>query len=257
MAKRRRRFSGQCAYCDVVTVLTEDHVIPRCLFPDKRVPGDIPIVYACQQCNNSKKNLDDSYLRDLLVVDADSSANPLAQSIFYDSFMRAARNTKQIQSPIARMVLEGRGNRIPFYTPGGIYIGEGFSVDIPQERVHRIFATIVHGLFFSYVGRPLPQPVKIGVRRPRDPKTIDSVGKLLASHGGIYKAAGDGKVFQCVYGVAVDRPNSSLWLLCFYQRIVIAIDTRDTDAVEVDSESMAEKVPLAMVERMTAPKEEE
>jgi hypothetical protein len=46
MANHHKKFKGLCAYCEVDTELTEDHVVPQCLFVGKKAPSDIPIVYA-------------------------------------------------------------------------------------------------------------------------------------------------------------------------------------------------------------------
>jgi hypothetical protein len=56
MAKKTVR--AICIYCGNVDEVTEDHVIPKCLFPKGR-PGDIPKVNACKVCNNAAKSVND------------------------------------------------------------------------------------------------------------------------------------------------------------------------------------------------------
>src|SRR5437764_13225133 len=79
---QRLREEGQCAYCGQHDMLTVDHVIPRCLFDGVRsgVPGDVPKVGACLQCNNLK-GADDMFLRDVLVRDLRLTEHPIAQTI--------------------------------------------------------------------------------------------------------------------------------------------------------------------------------
>lgn len=173
--------------------------------------------------------MDDSYLRDMLAVDMDSSATPLGAGLF-DAFVRSAGNSKFVQSPIARSASQGKGTRVQIYSPGGIYLGKGLGLQIPNDRALRIFSTIVRGLHWYYRGLPLPPNVEFKVMRQRDVAKIDSVGNKLRQFGGVHRLVGDGEVFQCVFNVADDQPDVSLWLLCFYRRVVFVVGTRYPDA---------------------------
>ena len=54
---RRRKVYGDCPYCGEYDKLTRDHVIPECLFPDGvPLPGNLPKILACADCNNKKKS---------------------------------------------------------------------------------------------------------------------------------------------------------------------------------------------------------
>ncbi len=59
---------GICAYCGSKGVVTEDHIIPQCLWTG-RVPKKVPKVPACRQCNHILKSELDAYFRDLLTTD--------------------------------------------------------------------------------------------------------------------------------------------------------------------------------------------
>ena len=84
MAKRKSakkaKTQGICAYCGRIEQLSVDHVIPQCLFSGN-LPGDIPKVYACSLCNTTVKSGNDTYLRDMLLTDIDSSQHPLARPV--------------------------------------------------------------------------------------------------------------------------------------------------------------------------------
>ena len=69
---------GTCVYCGTYGVVTADHVVPQCLWSG-RVPKDAPVVDACYHCNHVVKSAYDTNLRDLLLIDADSSQSPQAQ----------------------------------------------------------------------------------------------------------------------------------------------------------------------------------
>jgi hypothetical protein len=83
-------------YCGKRDQLSEDHVIPQCLFAGN-CPGNTPKVYACEKCNNIVKSANDAYLRDMLFMDMDSTQHPIVQQL-WEKFARAlSRN----QSPAA------------------------------------------------------------------------------------------------------------------------------------------------------------
>ena len=230
MAKHRKKVYGPCAYCNVDHgpdwPLTLDHVIPECLFPRGKAPADTPIVYACRTCNNTKKNQDDTFLQQLLVMDDEASGHPIAQEIFEGPVTRAIKAKGRVQSPLAQMVWRNQGRKISFISPGGIYLGEGFSPDIPPERIERIFSTIVRGLSLFYTGKDIPEGTTYDVIRARDnKKPIANAAQWLLANGGAHRKAGDGQVFECLYGVAQDRPEASIWILEFYRRIHVVVVT--------------------------------
>ncbi len=82
---------GTCAYCGSVGDVTDDHVIPKCLWPG-RVRKDAPIVDACRPCNHIWKSEYDTYLRDMLVNDKACAKNPIAQKVRERYYRSAANN---------------------------------------------------------------------------------------------------------------------------------------------------------------------
>lgn len=212
-------------YCGVGGRLTKDHVIPRSLYERKKLPADLPTVWACERCNGNAKSLDDAWLRDLLVLDMSSHSHPIAKHIFNDSFKRASQNRTRVQSPIARQIRHGEGNIVSLFSPSGIYIGKGYGLDVPMDRLVRTLSTIVRGLYRAYGGRALPREVMFGVERICDFSGLPSILGPLAQAGGIRKLAGDGEVFQCVFAIAPEEPSFSLWLLSFYNSVLFAVTT--------------------------------
>ncbi len=69
-----------CVYCGNLDDLTKDHVIPQCLFPDG-IPIGAPKVWACDECNGVIKSGLDSYLRDFIVTDMNTSRSPVVEQI--------------------------------------------------------------------------------------------------------------------------------------------------------------------------------
>ncbi len=225
MARHSKPMIAPCAYCGVEEKLTIDHVIPECVFEKGKAPPGAPIVYACRNCNNTKKNLDDAYLRDILVADIDAAEHQIAQAIFHGPMMRAVKSQGYVQSPLAALLRRQEPKRVQVKSKSGIYLGDAFAIDVPMERLQRIFSTITRGLYLAYTDHPIPDGVQYTVHRVRMPELILETVEMLANGGGAYRQAGDGRVFQCVYGVASDRPDTSLWILNFYQKIIIAVET--------------------------------
>ena len=96
MSKHQRlRTEGQCAYCSQQAILTTEHVIPRCLFDGVAggVPGNVPRLGVCQQCNVAKST-DDAFLRDVLVRDPRLAEQPIAQDIRHGAHERSIAKGK-------------------------------------------------------------------------------------------------------------------------------------------------------------------
>src|SRR5690242_11458392 len=118
MAKSKQ---GVCVYCGQGALLTEDHVISQCLFPNS-IPSDAPKVWACEPCNGIVKSRLGQYFRDLLVTDMHSSQSPVAQELFAKFSRSVVRN----QSKMARDILQN-AQLIELQTPGGLYAGEAYT----------------------------------------------------------------------------------------------------------------------------------
>jgi 5-methylcytosine-specific restriction endonuclease McrA len=88
---------GTCAYCGNVGDVTDDHVVPQCLWPG-RVPKSAPIIDAWRRCNHIWKSEYDTYLRDALVNDIQAANSPIVQKIRKKFYRSVDRN----QSAMAR-----------------------------------------------------------------------------------------------------------------------------------------------------------
>jgi hypothetical protein len=212
---------GTCAYCGRDASLTLDHVIPQCLFNGKP-PRDIPTVGACARCNHIQKSSDDSYLRDLLVADFDTQHHPVAKQLA----AKFVRSIKRHQSQFARDANAKQGKVVQAYTPGGIYLGAAYAIDLPDERVIPMLIRLVRGLYRYYCKGTLPDGVPFDVQRIRNlrgmlPTVQDMVQRGVAK----YVPVGDGDVFNCTYAPANDpnHPYASLWFLSFYEHVVFSV----------------------------------
>src|SRR5436305_1800477 len=170
---QRLREEGQCAYCGHRDMLTVDHVIPRCLFDGVRsgVPGDVPKVGACQQCNNAKST-DDTLLRDVLVRDLRLTEHPIAQSIRHGAHARSIDKGKS-QYPRAA----SRLRYVPSPTGSGLVVAEPI---LPKERLHGIFTQLVRGLMIAYEHYELPSTTNFDVMRAVKTEVILAEARRLS-----------------------------------------------------------------------------
>ena len=169
---QRSRDEGQCAYCGQHAMLTVDHVIPRCLFDGVTggVPGDVPRVGACLQCNNAK-GADDTFLRDVLVRDLRLAEHPVAQTIRHGAHARSIDRGKS-QYPRAA----SRLRYVPSLTGSGLSVAEPI---LPKERLHGIFTRLVRGLMVAYEHYELPSTTNFDVLRAADTKVALAEAQAL------------------------------------------------------------------------------
>ena len=145
--KKLRR--GTCAYCGIYSEeLSEDHVIPKCLFSG-HPPTDTPVVYACKKCNSKKKSLDDAYLRDYLVKNLEGSGRLIVPSL-REAFERAKEKNH------SRFVRDIKYQPLPLFTSTGLFRGFTLAESIPSERIKAILRSTMRGLYHAYTNKWLP-----------------------------------------------------------------------------------------------------
>jgi hypothetical protein len=215
----RKRKNGECAYCGNDANLTEDHVIPKCLFTKPNPPNMIKI-YACKDCNNLKSKNDD-YLRDLLVNDMFSANSYVAQNNLVESFRSAQRNT----SDFSRQIIP-RANLIPFHSQGGIYLGEVFEMPIDTSRVSNIFSQIVCGLFFWQYKKRLPSTYEFNVERISADGFIFEINLLNQFIKEIqFKHTKFNDVLFLAHTTDSEDEFITKWWLIFYGAVIWTIET--------------------------------
>jgi len=204
--------------------LTVDHVIPRCLFDGVTggVPGNVPRVDACCQCNNNAKSTDDAFLRDVLVRDLRLAEHPIAQTIRNGAHERSISKGKS-QYPRAASHLRF----VPSPTGSGLSVAEPI---LPKERLHGIFTRLVRGLMVAYEHYELSSITNFNVLRAADTKVaLAEAQRWAADTSGMVHTvqAGDGSVFWCVYyhSLTPGHPNLSQWWLRFYEHVVYWVGT--------------------------------
>jgi hypothetical protein len=213
-----KRIEGICPYCGKQAILTRDHVIPRSLYING-VPDNSPKVLACSQCNNVEKSALDTYLRDFLIVDIEGSEHPVSKQLF----PKLARSISRNHSKLARHTMGGR--LMPRYTPEGLFADFVYGTQLPDKSITKAITTVTRGLYTCYTKNIFPQTVPFEVYRQWDMKRQVADIQMLLKVGGQYKAAGDGDIFECIYGFVPERPTITLWLLSFLRKVYFSVAT--------------------------------
>lgn len=144
-----------CAYCrQIVEKVTADHVPPRGLF-GKSPKGNLITVPACEKCNNSTSK-DDEHFR-LLALDILASEVPAAQQA-NDATLRAL---KREQAKGFRESVYSTLQPVQLLSPGGLFLGNTFTMRVKMERLSRTIEKTVRGLFFHHKGSPVPEDYRV------------------------------------------------------------------------------------------------
>jgi hypothetical protein len=208
----RRTKTGECAYCGKTIEITRDHVIPQCLFLKPR-PKPI-VVWACESCNNEKSKTDD-YLRDFLVSDAFASESSAVQGLRGKLLSSVRQNSSAFAKTLLR---DARPHS--FFTPGGIYLGEVFSVSVDMGT---IFARIISGLYFKVYAARIPASYDFQVQRLDPLRGPEGIAALINMP--FYARFRVGQDFSARLMVSDQDPFTTMWLLCFYRSIWIYAET--------------------------------
>src|SRR5260370_20525956 len=222
---RKRKVYGNCPYCGEYHKLTLDHVIPKSLFT-KPLPGDIPKIYACATCNNLLKSTYDTDLRDLLLVDIDSSQSRQAQLRYPRFESVVSRN----QSKMARAMREN-SYLVELKLEPGVIAFLGYTSPEANEQMPKIMMMIVRGLYFYNTGKTLPPDIIFSGMRERNNSRCQDVIQLFTEACDPLKQIGDGSVFEYRFDIKKDDPNNSAWMLIFYERAVFIMITQSSQKV--------------------------
>lgn len=110
---------------------------------------------------------------------------------------------------------------MPYYSNGGIYLGNFPSVSLDSERLEKALFTIAQGLFFDHRRQRIPSNYNYKVLR-YDPWNFNDIWesfKRLDINGP--RTLGD--VFGCAYVSAIEDAATTFWLMWFYGRILMSV----------------------------------
>jgi hypothetical protein len=206
-----------CVYCGRASKITREHVFPKNLFLPPR-PKNLVTVPACEPCNRSYSD-DDEYFRIYIVVPAFD--NPIGRQMWDQKIMRSTlkRRPKLGNELVASM------KKVELKSPAGIILGTAEAVLLNRERIDRVFKKIVCGLYFHHVGYRLPSDSSFRIYPHLNINGPEAVEFVAIIKQAALQTIGDGSVVQYRYAYAPELPEVSLWILCFFRAITVAIFT--------------------------------
>lgn len=230
----KRIKQGICAYCGTIDRLTRDHIVPRCLWDTRTAEDVIPMVDACQKCNNNMKSKDDAYLRDVLVNDQDSFQHEMVQRIRL-KFEQAARNGQSLMNDDFQL----RGKVVYTQQPSQLFVPRYVS-EIADRRVKGIIEQMVRGLHQYYLEKRLPKDSTFWTGRLHSETHIEEMAKDIAGytsehHRGGFAQVGKGSVFSCGYVELSATEHMTLWQLVFYDSVVFGVLTNAVQVTKLPS----------------------
>ena len=139
-----------CIYCLDRPGVTADHIPPKCLFARPR-PADLVTVPCCLECNRSFER-DDTYFRDCLALDQRTGHHPDAQAA-NKAVLRALARPRGLG--YARFFFSKVGF-VQVRSPSGLHLGRQGAYDVDLQRLSKVGARVVRGLYYHEQKTPLP-----------------------------------------------------------------------------------------------------
>ena len=192
----------RCAYCGGNDASTDDHVVPRALYPPAkaRSPAQRMKVPACLACNNGWSD-DEAHFRNMLLIAGEPN---LAVQELWDGKARRSFGYSDGRRRLRDLVRQ----MVPIQTALGerhmVYPGR-------DERVMRIVRKVVRGLCHYH---KLLTPVADG-QVWGDVQRFDVPPAFLEE---MTSAHAEADILEYRFGVLDDRDIHSSWLLRFFER---------------------------------------
>lgn len=178
-------------------------------------------VPACAVCNCTKSKHDD-FFRDILVTDVQGAESPIAHRVFQEGTIRSHEKGKSL---LARIALR-EATETPLVDNHGAVrdVLPQFRVD--PNRIRETFEFMIRGLRYSIDGHRFICDTEFTTSRLLfDEHILGAINFLKGIRLSGPLKIGEG-VFECHYAIAQDEPNSSIWLLRFYDRVLYRVITR-------------------------------
>jgi hypothetical protein len=206
-----------CVYCGEKDNLTADHVPPKALFAKPR--PQLITVPACKDCNENAK-LDDDYFQIMLALRGDLSNNNEVKKI-----------SRKVVSSINHVKKSGFKNRlmskvqmVQAYSKGGIYLGRQPSLEVDMNRMTKVAARCVTGLYFHHQKSRVPSNFGVSAMPLSNLKNVPPSGVIWTETlvNDVRKEKINtirNSVFQYHYKILPEDGVSSLWLMIFYGKV--------------------------------------
>lgn len=202
---------------------TREHVIPRCLYPEKP-SAKLLTVPACRHCNNALAK-DEEYFRVFVTGQWKAyEANAAARAVWGEKVAPSLRRRHQ---GLRRELLR-RARHLYFPFPQGFTRTAILAFD--QTRINRVAEKIVRGLYYHGTQNVMPAETKMAFYwNPTE------WAKDIALQAALINV--DPQVFSCWCGIPSDAPSElSIWWMLFY-RTTMCVVTAEVPGVSTAAEA--------------------
>lgn len=224
-------------------MIDKDHITPKALFPKPR-PKTMITVPSCKTCH-SGTGLEDTYLRDVLVLREDVSAHDVGRKLT----ATVVKDLKRKERTRSLDKIRSGYKQVDLTTPAGIYVGSRPTIDVDSSRLDNETRRIVRGLIFHETQQTLPHGYRILVftdvfSHPEIQRsTVPDIFNALP-----VKSAGE-RVFSYRNHF---RGQESFWFLSFYETVhyLVAIESEERKMVKpINKVNVAVGSPYGFVRR--------
>jgi hypothetical protein len=186
---------------------TSEHVVPRCLYPDK--PSAVLItVPACGECNNALAK-DEEYFRTLLTTSW--IQNPVATAVWEG---KTRRSLNREHDGLRKLLL---ANMRDFYLPSSAGLVRTGLVKADTTRMDRVAEKIVRALHYHVTTRIMSPSTTM-----RFHWQPDDWLKEMALRANLVNI--DPDVFSCRYAIATEGSREvSIWWMLFYRSFMYVV----------------------------------
>lgn len=234
---RRRKKTGQRAFCATNGPVTREHFVPKGLWPGPR-PRFTCTVPTCADCNAGASD-DDAYFRNVLASQAAGSSEDAQRPVQGRVLRSLQKDKKRAREVTCGLELRDRT------TPNGIWIGRYPSFVVKASRLDRILCKIVLGLHYVARKKPLPPTHGVYIASSGDAAMLELVEGMLP---GMTPELGFGTgddVFLWRFNGDASDVHLTWWLLIFYRDVVFAGATLPLPISDRDTSEPADKNPGA------------
>jgi len=217
-----RKKVGTCVYCGKVGRVTDDHIPPKNIFTGEvRIPNlQLITVPACEKCNGQAAK-DDEYFRLTLALRADVYDHPQVQQLLPIIW----RSLKRPESAKFAKAFGQSIGPVRLMTRSGIDLGYKPGYKPNFERLHRVAARVVKGLFFHVRGSRLPdthstcayaEPASV----IEDRNVLNEILRMTQIvRQGRPTTIGD-SIFTYWHYTVSDEADSVMWVFEFFEKIL-------------------------------------
>ena len=202
----------KCVYCINAPSATNDHVIPRSMFPLPK-PTDLITVPSCLKCNRGFKKDEEYFLGIITFTEAGVSAE--GKRLWDQRLQRMYKKDRGLRRAIARAIVPKQ-----VFTPAGLYLGKRLQVEPDWPRIKNYFTKVIRGLYHFEYDEILPESTLIHYVLLDDMEMLEEINRNVRPG----KRGWNG-VLEYKQNRIPDSLGDSLWLFLVYETLLFGATT--------------------------------